>query len=63
MKKNQLGFNLYSIIQYQKTMTQVYKMVRQSLSETHRHHTHSTTFSNKKATGSTQRVQHSENPL
>lgn len=48
MKKNQLGFSLYSIIQYQKTMTQVCKMLRQSLSETHRHHTQSTTFSKKK---------------
>lgn len=63
-EKNQLGFSLYSIIQYQKTMTQVCKMLRQSLSETHRHHTQSTTFSKKKkATGSTQQVQHSENPL
>ena len=59
MKKKAAGFRLHSDIQYQKTAEQVYKMLRESLSETQRPHSQPTTFSNKKATGRTQGIRHS----
>lgn len=49
--KNQLGSTLHGNIQYQKTMEQVYKMLKQCLSETQRYHIQPTTFSNKKVQG------------